>query len=112
MNKYKIKINIAWLKRKRDSLLKELSGIDPFVDGSLVKVKRRCGNKNCRCYTKDEKHERYYLHYKIKGVTKAVYVPVDMEDTVRGWNENYKILKDIVAEISKIDKQIIKKACS
>jgi len=109
MNKYKMKINTAWLKRKRGRLLKELAGIGPFVDGSMVKVKRRCGNKNCRCYTKGQKHESYYLHYKKKGVTKAVYIPVDMEDTVREWNQNYKRLKDMVAEISRIDKQIIRR---
>jgi len=109
MNKYKMKINIAWLKRKRDGLIKNIAGIGPFVDGSIVKVKRRCGNKNCRCYTKGQKHESYYLHYKKKGVTKAVYIPVDMEDTVREWNQNYKRLKETVAEISRIDKQIIRR---
>jgi len=109
MNRYKMKINIAWLTRKRDSLIKELAGIGPFVDGSLVKIKRRCGNKNCRCYTKGQKHESYCLHYKINEVTKAVYIPVDMEDTVRGWNDNYKRLKDTVAEISKINKEIIRR---
>ena len=40
MNKYKMKINTAWLERKRGGLLKELAGMGPFVDGSLVKVKR------------------------------------------------------------------------
>lgn len=109
MNKYKMKINTAWLERKRGGLLKELSGIGPFVDGSMALVKRRCGNKNCKCYLKDEKHESYYLMYKVRGVTKAVYIPVDMEDTVRQWNENYKKLKDTIAEISRIDKQIIRR---
>lgn len=109
MNKYKMKINTTWLERKRGSLLGQLAGIGPFVDGSLVKVKRRCGNKNCKCYLKDEKHQSYYLHYKVRGVTKAVYVPVDMEDTVRQWSENYKILKEVVAEISRIDKEIIRR---
>jgi len=109
MNKYKMKINTAWLKRKRDGLLKQLAGTGPFVDGSMVVVKRRCGNKNCKCYLKDEKHESYYLHYKEKGVTKAVYIPVDMEDTVRQWNDNHKILKEIVAEISKINKEIVRR---
>lgn len=104
-----MKINIAWLERKRGSLIKKLSGIGPFVDGSMVVVKRRCGNKRCKCYLKDQKHESYYLHYKEKGVTKAVYIPVDYEDTVRGWNDNYKKLKEIVKEISETNKEIIKR---
>jgi len=76
MNKYKMKVNIAWLKRKRDGLTKQLAGIGLFVDGSMAKVKRRCGNRNCKCYLKGEKHESYYLMYKVKGVTKAVCLPV------------------------------------
>ena len=109
MNKYRMKINIAWLKRKRDSLIKQLASIGPFVDGSMAKVKRRCGNRNCKCYLKDQKHESYYLMYKVKGVTKAVYIPVDLEDTVRGRNDNYKKLKETVAEISKTNKEIIRR---
>jgi len=109
MNKYKLKVNTVWLKRKRGSLIKKLGQIGPFVDGSMVKVKRRCGNKRCKCYLKDQKHESYYLHYKVKGITKAVYIPVDLEDEVKKWNQEYKKLKEITSEISKINKSIIKK---
>ena len=109
MNKYKMKINTAWLERKRGSLIKELANISPFVDGSIAKVKRRCGNKNCKCYLKGEKHESYYLMYKEKGVTKAVYIPVDMEEEVRKWNDNYKKLKEIVAGITRANKEIIRR---
>lgn len=109
MNNYELKVNIAWLTRKRDSLLKKLAAIGPFVDGSIAKVKRRCGNKNCKCYLKGEKHQSYYLMYKVRGVTKAVYIPVDIEDKVREWNDNYKKLKKIIAEISRIDKEIIRR---
>ncbi|MBE3128296.1 MAG: hypothetical protein IMZ60_01290 [Actinobacteria bacterium] len=45
--------------------------------------------------------------YKVKRVTKAVYIPVDLEDEVREWNEEYKKLKKIIAEISKANKSII-----
>ncbi|MBE3084604.1 MAG: hypothetical protein IMZ64_00120 [Bacteroidetes bacterium] len=68
MNKYKLKVNAVWLIRKRGSLIKKLGQIGSFVDGSMVKVKRRCGNKRCKCYLKDQKHESYYLHYKVKGI--------------------------------------------
>ena len=109
MNKYKMKVNIAWLTRKRVGLIKKLSEVGPFVDGSMAKVKRRCGNKNCKCYLLGQKHESYYLMYKVKGVTKAVYVPVDLEDEVREWNRQYKKLKKIIAEISKTNKETIRR---
>jgi len=109
MNKYELKINTAWLKRKRDGLVKKLASIGPFVDGSIAKVKRRCGNKNCKCYLKDEKHESYYLMYKVAGVTKAVYIPVDMLDEVIALNKEYKRLKRIIAEITRASKEIIRR---
>ncbi|MHB1377720.1 MAG: DUF6788 family protein [Candidatus Humimicrobiaceae bacterium] len=109
MDTYKMKINTAWLTRKRDGLIKKLSDVGPFVDGSLVKVKRRCGNKNCKCYLLGQKHECYYLQHKIKGVTKGVYIPVDMVDEVKEWNVQYKRLKKIIADISKTNKEIIKR---
>ena len=104
-----MKVNIAWLTRKRDGLIKKLSEVGLFVDGSLARVKRRCGNKNCKCYLLGQKHESYYLMYKVKGVTKAVYVPVDLEDEVREWNRQYKKLKKIIAEISKTNKETIRR---
>ena len=109
MNKYELKINTAWLKRKRDGLVKKLASIGPFVDGSISKVKRRCGNKNCKCYLKGEKHESYYLMYKVAGVTKAVYIPVDMLDEVIALNKEYKRLKRIIAEITRASKEIIRR---
>ncbi|MDP3011723.1 MAG: hypothetical protein Q8N27_03310 [Candidatus Hydromicrobium sp.] len=60
-----------------------------------------------KCYLKDEKHESYYLMYKVAGITKAVYIPVDIQDKVREWNKNYKRLKRIIADISKANKEII-----
>ena len=101
INNYKLKVNTTRIKRKRDSLIKKLADIGPFVDGSITKVKRRCGNKNCKCYIKGDKHESYYLMYKVKGVTKAIYIPVDIQDEIRAWNKEYKRLKRIEAKIIK-----------
>ncbi|GAI82865.1 unnamed protein product [marine sediment metagenome] len=62
-----------------------------------------------KSHIKGEKHESYYLMYKVKGVTKAVYIPVDLEDEVKRWNIQYKKLKKIIAEISRTNKSIIRK---
>jgi len=112
MNKYEMKINTAWLTKKRDSLIKKLASTGPFIDGSIVKVKRRCGNKNCKCYLKGQKHEGYYLQYKLKGVSKGVYIPVGLEDEVREWNRQYRRLKRIIAEVSRASKEIIRRHAS
>ncbi len=108
VNRYRFRANINWLNRKRDSLLKRLVPAGPFVDGSVVKVRRRCGNKNCRC-VRGEKHESLYLMYKVKGVTKAVYIPVDIEEGVKEWVKRYKTFKRDIQQICKIQKSIIRR---
>lgn len=109
MKDYRFKANINWLKRKRDSLLKKLAASEPFVDGSIVKVRRRCGNKNCKCAIRGEKHESLYLMYQVKRVTKAVYIPVDLEEEVKEWSREYKRLKEIIREICLAQKSIIRR---
>jgi hypothetical protein len=108
MGDYRVKANINWLKRKRSALLKKLAACGPFVDGSVVKVRRRCGNKNCRC-ARGEKHESLYLMYKVKGVTSGVYIPVDLEEEVKEWSREYKRVKRIIREISRAQKSIIRR---
>lgn len=109
MEDYRFKVNINWLKRKRGSLLKKLAATKPFVDGSVVKVRRRCGNKNCKCAVRGEKHESFYLQYQEKGATKGIYIPVDLEEEVFKWNKEWKQTKEIIQEICSIQKLIIKK---
>ena len=108
MKDYKLKGNMAQLKRKRDMLLKKLGDCQPFVDGSIVKVRRRCGNKNCKCAVRGEKHESLYLQYQVKQVTKAVYIPVDFEKEVKKWSEEYRRVKEIMQETCLIQKSIIR----
>ncbi|MEA3346742.1 MAG: DUF6788 family protein [Candidatus Auribacterota bacterium] len=109
MANYEFKANINWLKRKRESLLKKLAKAKPFIDGSIVKVKRRCGNKNCKCAKTSYKHESFYLMYKVRGITKAVYIPVDVEGEVRKWSDEYKRVKMITKEICEIQKEIVRR---
>ena len=108
MKDYRLKVNINWLKRKRAALLKKLKACGPFVDGSIVRVRRRCGNPNCRC-AQGDKHESLYLQYQVKGRTKAVYIPVDLEEEIKGWSMEWKKIKEIIHEISKIQKSIIRR---
>lgn len=37
--------------------------IDPLAYASVVKVMKRCGKKNCKCYKRNERHEAYGLKY-------------------------------------------------
>ncbi|MDP2924477.1 MAG: hypothetical protein Q8O30_12305 [Candidatus Omnitrophota bacterium] len=92
----------------RDALIRKLGKIRPFVGGSVVVVERACGNPNCKC-RKGDKHPGYYLMWKKKKMTKGVYIPVDLVEEVKKWNEEYKLIKSIVQKVSDIQKDIIRR---
>ena len=94
------------LKNRRRAKLKKLATVGPLVTGSLVKIHRKCGNKNCRC-AKGEGHPAHILTMKVKGKTQSVYVPVDLVDEVREWVRNYKSLKMLIREVSNLSLAII-----
>ncbi len=46
---------------------------------------------------------------KVKGVTKGVYIPVDLEGEVFRWSEEWGQVKGIIQEICRVQKSIIKR---
>ena len=51
---------------RREAVLRQIAGIGPFIEGTLVKVPR----KDCR-------HVAHRLTYKVDRKTHAVYVPLE-----------------------------------
>ena len=106
---YSVERNSRWLIRRRDAQLKRLRRLGPFVNGSLVLIARTCGNSaHCRC-SRGKKHVNTYLSYAAKGKTKMVYIPVDLEKEAHRWSAEYRELKEVVAEISDLQKEIIRR---
>lgn len=107
-NRYAVDRSIAWLTRRRDGLRKRLMKLGPFMDGSLVLIARTCGNSaHCRC-SRGHKHVSTYLSYAVRGKTRMVYIPVDLEDEARRWSADYRKLKDLIREIADLQKAIIR----
>lgn len=77
-----------------------------FIRGNLVIMKRTCGNPNCKC-ARGEKHESLYLHCIKDGKQKMIYIPKSWEERLRKWVEKYHKMKDILEEISEVNKSKI-----
>jgi hypothetical protein len=80
-----------------------LSRAEGFLHGSLVEMARRCGNPRCRCASDDaSKHRSLYLGQTRDGRTTMLYVPADLEPTVRRWAQDYRqaaaLLEDLCAQ--------------
>ncbi|NQT50576.1 hypothetical protein HQ576_00910 [bacterium] len=95
-------------RREVASRLAKLAECGPLIDGSLVVIRRRCGNPNCRC-ARGHKHPAHYLTRKVAGKTVSLYIPVDLVDEVRAWHNEYRRLKRLVAEICERQREVVRR---
>jgi hypothetical protein len=78
-------------EKRRAAYLKQIGSLGPFVEGTLVRIP----HKKC-------KHVAHRLTFKVKGKTKAVYVPVDCVEEVIEWTRQYRELKKLTRSVSKM----------
>jgi hypothetical protein len=74
---------------RREALLRQIADIGPFIEGTLVKLPR----KDCR-------HVAHRLTSKVKGKTRAVYVPLDRVRDVEAWTKEYRRLKKLIRAVT------------
>jgi len=77
-------------EQRRQALLKQLSQLGPFVEGSLIGVQ----HPTC-------KHVAWRLTFKVKAKTRTVYVPVDMAQEVKQWTQSYRRLKTLIRKVTR-----------
>lgn len=70
-----------------------------LLRGSLVHMERTCGKKGCRCQ-RGEKHPALYLAIRLGDQRKMIYVPRDLEETVRRWVETGQEVDGLLDAIS------------
>ena len=80
---------------RREAALRQVAGIGPFIEGTLVRVPR----KDCR-------HVAHRLTFKVAGKTKTVYVPLDRVEEVErdpaDWPDGYDYL-DALSDVDGTD---------
>jgi hypothetical protein len=96
------------LEAKQLKPLQKITTLNPWIEGSFVSTSRFCGKKNCACHHGGSKHPVLYVTWKEKGETVSLYVPRKLENDVRRWVQNYRKLKELIREVSDIQKQIIR----
>ncbi len=70
-----------------------------LLRGSLVRMERTCGKKNCRCQ-QGEKHPALCLAVRVGSQRKMIYVPRALEETVRRWIETGQEVDELLDAIS------------
>lgn len=93
--------SIKFLATKVRARLKRVGRCGPFVAGSLNRVEKK--GKSGKVSVS------YLLTFKEKGKTTTVYVPKDMVPEVQQWIRQYRELKELMADISKLSVGIIRR---
>jgi len=101
--------NIVMLSRMRDARIGKLAAAKPFIAGTVVEYEKVCGNPRCKC-ARGEKHRAQHLTYKDENQkTVSVYIPADMLGEVKLWTQEYKRIKDLLQQISDLQREILRR---
>jgi len=98
------------LVKQRDTKLERLRELAAdMLLGSASETYRTCGNPNCKCMLKGEKHGPHmYVNYKgDDGHTTGYYVPIALQERVRHGLSAWKELHELAKEIAHLNKAII-----
>jgi hypothetical protein len=96
----------AQSRSEKDLLSKitKMINYSEYIHANLVDVKRTCGNKNCRCNTKGQKHLSLYLTtVKKDGKRKMIYIPKRLEKKTREMVNRYFKINETIEKISDIN---------
>ena len=96
------------LLEKRRVIVSRLTGQAKVIRGTLVLMKRVCGNKRCKC-SRGQKHESFYLSQSRQGRTQMIYLPRVAENKVREYTLRWRQLKGLLNQISEINLKLLSK---
>lgn len=88
-------------ERRTRSQLAQLCSQRGAIRGTLLVRKRKCGKANCRC-ARGEGHESLFLVVSENGRTRQFFVPKDWESRVRQWVADYRRVRNLLEDVSRI----------
>jgi uncharacterized protein DUF6788 len=97
------KLTAADLRARRTALVAALPQAGALLPGALVEQHRSCGKEGCRC-ARGEPHGPY-VYLQVAG--RLIYVPAALADAVRAQVETSHRLRQILAEISAINLELL-----
>lgn len=84
-------------RRLRSRVAQLLDGAG-LLHGSLVERNRVCGKPGCRCAS-GAGHRALILTVRSEGRTEQIYVPAGLEDTVRRWVEQDRVVRGLLGDL-------------
>jgi hypothetical protein len=84
--------------RARQTTLRQLAQLGPFIEGSLSPFPRPgCAQPG------------WHLTFKQQGRTRTLYVPMELVAEVRQWTRNYRHLKQLIRQVTRHSRALIRR---
>ncbi len=87
-------------RKLRSQITKLMGTAEGFLHGTFIEMSRVCGNPNCKCVLKKEKHKSWYLGQTIKGKTRMFYLKKSQEQKARKYASNFEQVREMLEQIS------------
>ena len=98
------------LRRRRKALLRRVPDLEEILKGSLIERYKPCGKPGCKCAKGLGHGPKYYLSISRTGLRPQMdYVPQDYHDQVQEYLANYRLVREIISEISRINQELLRR---
>jgi hypothetical protein len=98
------------LRQRQKAILRRLPPLQEILRGSLVERYKRCGKPGCKCANGPGHGPKYYLTVSYpKRRPEMDYVPADLKEKVNEYRENYRKVKEILEELSEINRELLRR---
>jgi hypothetical protein len=98
------------LRRRRQTLLRQLPPLHELRRGSLIERYKRCGKPGCKCAQGIGHGPKHYLSVSFPGMRPQMeYVPQDYFEQAVNYLANYHRVREILEEICEINRELLRR---
>ena len=100
----------ATLRKRRDTLLRQLPPLQAILRGSLIERYKRCGKPGCKCADGPGHGPKYYLSVSYPGLRPQMdYVPQESHAQTAEFLANYHRARKILEAICEINRELLRR---
>lgn len=98
------------LRRRRQTLVRQLPPLQSILRGSLIERYKRCGKPGCKCADGRGHGPKYYLSVSHPRLRPQMdYVPQESHAQISGFLANYHRTREILEAISEINRELLRR---
>jgi hypothetical protein len=100
----------ANLRRRRQTLLRQLPPLKAILRGALIERYKRCGKPGCKCAEGPGHGPKYYLSVSRSGLRPQMdYVAQESHAQVAEFLANYHRAREILEAISESNRELLRR---